>query len=771
MEKKNENNKAAIRMLGKRIHPVFVANSENLQPYAELFVYEYENIAQKPLGTLFGIFKVNNTAVENAYVVNFLASTLRKEYFSNPRRSPSISLESALNRVNVALSELAKQGNTGWLGNMEFAVCALENETLHFSVSGESFIFLARNGSLTEISYGLSPEPEDQNPLKTFTDLSSGRLRHGDRVIITTKELINLFPHEKLQLESNRFSFEELGRLAHTALVNEFNLAATILVDFFEETRPSPTFQTKDKRDQTQPVLMGNYFSKNTFEGSSAISESHNSSQTNDTYPEPPSTKKMGHIYIQQEHDTQKENASFFQKHFPLWKEHCVEMVDSTKSVIVTVTRWIRKETSQFASSQFAKLRTGTKKVTAQMKKKRSSKTLEYTPNDDWQRFEEASQTPDKFHEEFQDQKEVTERTPSYSRNENTPNHVQYIISQLLNGLRHALDFIAKRLLPNIARLKQSFLSLSGRNKIIALVLLALIILAPLFLSRWSEDTPPEQKEAVTTSVIQSDVPPQNPFSQEKNISFRGIETLRVLTPPGTETERILALKNGVAALSMRSIRIIDDKGIRDIPFPEGKTLLAEKAVYMPDVDLVFLPESSEIVWAFSPYNNSFTQNKVALNTNPTSVFFATYLTYLYALDTSSGAIMRFPRSSQNGFAAGTVWLKTPADFAKVNDFAADGALFVAQKNSITRFFKNKQEPFTLEKTTTPLSVDKIVTQNESDPLIILDTKQNRIVWYEKSGTIQKQVVLEGDEKAKDIALSQNSLLVSFSSGKIALLE
>ena len=145
-------NKDVIKELEKTISPILVVNNSSLKPYVELFEYEPENIYQQPLGSLVGFFEVKEFSEDSAYIVNFLTSVLKKEYYINPKRPVTESLDSALHKVNMALSELAKHGNVEWLGKLNAAICVLEKNNTHFSVSGDAKIFLYRKQGLSEIS-------------------------------------------------------------------------------------------------------------------------------------------------------------------------------------------------------------------------------------------------------------------------------------------------------------------------------------------------------------------------------------------------------------------------------------------------------------------------------------------------------------------------------------------------------------------------------------------------------------------------------------------
>lgn len=209
---------------------ISVAKSGFLKPYMACFNALPDNIAREPLGMLAGVFLIGDRSEDSAYIVNFLSSLAKKEYYGNPRRSAIESFESCLHKINLGLSELAKEGNTEWIGTLDAALLAIERNNLHFSVAGKSSVLLLRDHRLSVISDGLAEEGEC-HPMKTFTDVASGKICSGDTILLTTPELFSAVSEAELERAAARLSREELERFLQTVIVNRLDLSATILVD------------------------------------------------------------------------------------------------------------------------------------------------------------------------------------------------------------------------------------------------------------------------------------------------------------------------------------------------------------------------------------------------------------------------------------------------------------------------------------------------------------------------------------------------------------
>jgi len=155
-EKKRQEKTKALPELKTSVTEVLVVSGRTFQPFIRTFSYVGENISKSNLGTLFGVFEIDDQSEDSAYVVNFLASVAKKEYFNNPRRGAIESFEAALHKINLALAELVKHDNIAWLGKLHGTIGVLEKNNFHFSVTGQAKILLLRDDELAEISAGLA---------------------------------------------------------------------------------------------------------------------------------------------------------------------------------------------------------------------------------------------------------------------------------------------------------------------------------------------------------------------------------------------------------------------------------------------------------------------------------------------------------------------------------------------------------------------------------------------------------------------------------------
>lgn len=318
---------------------ILVCNDKKSRPLIEIFIQEPENITQENLGTLLGVFEISDNTENSSYIANYLISILKKEYFSKPKRGAIESFEAALHKANLALSKLAEHGNVNWIGKLNAIVASIEKNNLHLTQTGTAVAFFIRSASMTDISDGLASEDIDTNPLKTFTNVTSGRLEKSDKIILSTNGILEIFSPEEIKKSALRFSEEKFIQFLKTALGNELEKAAVIIADISEKELPeNPEIVPKN----TAPI---NAFSKNTFsKACPSLPEKEIVQEMLHKEVAALSNEKNGHIYIKEE-TAIPSTSSLTQDYLAVAKEKSKVCLDATSSFLKPVFSfsWLRK--------------------------------------------------------------------------------------------------------------------------------------------------------------------------------------------------------------------------------------------------------------------------------------------------------------------------------------------------------------------------------------------------------------------------------------------
>jgi len=739
MQGKNSEKKANSGELEKIISPILVANNSKLKPFIELFEAYPENINLQPLGTMIGFFKINDKSEDSAYIVNFLASVIKKEYFINYKRPVSESLDGALHKVNLTLSEIAKNGNVRWIGQLDSAICVLEKNILHFTVSGTAQILLLRNQMLSNISQDLNPEELEPNPLKTFSNVSSGYLEAGDKIIITSGELFNLFSLNEIKKGSLRFDQEKFVQFLKTAMINELDSAATVVIDINENAVKVERKKAKAKEvEQELNAFDGKTFEKPTISPEDLHPLDKDSSNSEYT------DEKTGHIYVQGD-DQESPETSFWGNLGTTLGEKMVDLSywlkNATRKIKLSLKRFFILVKEQLITLKISLVR----KIKVAKKKRKEAATLKASDSETV--IFEENNFPESEPENIPAMKEVL---PEINNTASFWSKFQSWFGKInLSQITSKLKFI----LPDTNKIKNSFSYWDYQKRLYVILILVAILVIPLIFSRWPLKKPP---------VIQEEIAIQ-PSAKELLLEDKSI--IEMAANPSliasSDIKKVIFLNNQLFAVSPAEITSLDTNGIvtkYSLPADFTSPILATS---MEDLNLIFLLSKSGRLISFSPISKKFQENNLVLPANSRIEGLATYLTYVYAADSNANQIYRYPRA-EGGFGAKSDWLKDAIDLKNLSDLAIEENLYLAQNNKIVKLFQGKVQPFTLTETPTPFSVNKLFAGRKLTHLYALDSQNGRVAKLSKDGTILNQYYNDALRDASDFAVNETNNKVFF---------
>lgn len=156
----------------------------------ESFVYEPSNVEEEKLGHLFIMGRIRNLERTSFYLINLLASRIKREYYLNPHRNPSLAFELSLKEANQVLKENEERIN--WFGNLDFFIAILLEKKLYFTFIGKIKVFILRGIEIIELTKDYT---FNKNLLFPFSFVLEGNIKKGDSLIFSTS---NVFSKEKL---------------------------------------------------------------------------------------------------------------------------------------------------------------------------------------------------------------------------------------------------------------------------------------------------------------------------------------------------------------------------------------------------------------------------------------------------------------------------------------------------------------------------------------------------------------------------------------------
>lgn len=770
--------------LEKHFREIVVGNGRSQEPYIIAFHYASDNVSGSPLGTLFGFFEVEIHDQDAAYIVNFLASVAKKEYFANPRRSPVESFEAALHKINVALAEIVKHGNVSWLGHLHGAIGSVADNSLLFSVTGEGELYLARGEMFRSISTGLADASGEPHPLKTFTEISSGELFDADFILAFSPSVWSLFSAEDLQRNLSRLGPADFEQFLRTALVNELPIAAVTLLTCSAPVEIHSPTQVKEERKPT--VSLSNVWSGKPFDEAlkNKRSSTHPERETKatKTVQDEYVDQKTGHIYVQAPPEVA------FEEHTHHWKEHWEMFAHSLEKRLrdwhvsakkigrrtrrggSLVALSITNQTSQIHRFMMRRGR-GVKRALADYQQKRLAAKAEQkqqaiiskkattitseelnTPLSEPDLNAHLTSSPEaeaphlginndistdrvrRFfqrepHQEIPLRETIRQQWAHWSGHANT----RFPLLSGLKGIPTALSARSLRVMrcfrTSIDHLQIFLSTRTPHQKWLALGIILFITLGLISLIAW-----PEEQTAPEERVTSSSTPPLPAFPPANEPQSRLLTDSRSVYPGnGSPTIALLNLNDTPILITTKSI--VNLKTQESTTAPEPVRLAAA----MDDLNALFILGESDTLYLWSITTKKFEQNTLPRSTGTTIDALGAYLTYLYALDQKTGIIQRYPRA-EGGFGTPTNWLKESVSLAPLGTMAVhENIALTFQNKEPVLFSRGRRSAPVFSGTTTLVTADILAFDQKTGDLLVLDRANKRIIRWSATGTLLNQ--------------------------------
>jgi hypothetical protein len=757
MPKANEKEKS-FTILEKDLNVISVLNNPKLSPFLDIFRHYPENISLQNLGILTGFFRIKDFQEESAYIVNFLSSVLKKEYYANSKKSIESSFDCALRKVNLALSEIAKEGNINWIGEIDGIVCVLEKNNLHFSVCGKAKVFLFRNQQLSEISADMASEEIEPNPLKTFVNVSSGRLEKGDKLIICDDDIFKVFSQEEIKKGANRFPREKFIQFIKTALTNKLDIVGAIVVDIFEK-------KEEKKIAQEDHSEVYNVFSKKVFEEKKPAPRGLNEilrQEENNNYTD----EKTGHIYIQEGNEEIKKESNF-NLFWLSFKENLGDafywIKDKTRKRMSLVGRSIAKANRDLATNAKLKLEERRK---IRLEKKEEAEKLAAASAAAKAMADKKAIADEKALADEKERAALASANATIVKKEEIaiPAFNEPFLARLAKRKaelerqeteektqdKKAIFATFKRIIPDFGKIKELFASFSNKQKLYAGIIIFLILFVPfVFLKLQSamkaKPVPPQAEQKVPDA--------RELFSKEKNIVFLdNLEKLSDLQNP----KGLMFLNEKIIAVNDSKLISRDLSGdIKEISWPENYGKIKDSDP-MKDLNLgLFYTDQNKVI-SYLSATAQLKENNISIPANSKISSLATYLTYAYLLDSESSQIYRYPRA-EGGFGEKTNWLKDSIDLSSACCMAIDENVYLINSGLVIKLFKGQKQELNLEPTINPFTPEEIFTDSDTQNLYVLDKENGRIIKYGKDGELLGQYLHEDIKKSTGLAVDEKN--------------
>lgn len=153
---------------------------------------------QAKLGMVFSHVEILNPWFPTSQIGQTVINTLIREYYAGTDTSDLVNFENAIKKVNESLAQIAQNGDTDWIGKFSSVLVLISGKDAHFAQTGHSHAYLYRGGKINHITEGLEQE-EAPHPLKTFSNLTSGTLQEGDKIIVANTSFYEVLEPPELK--------------------------------------------------------------------------------------------------------------------------------------------------------------------------------------------------------------------------------------------------------------------------------------------------------------------------------------------------------------------------------------------------------------------------------------------------------------------------------------------------------------------------------------------------------------------------------------------
>ncbi len=150
-------------------------------------------------GSIYSHVEILNPWFAASQVGQSIINTLIREYYKADDTSDLNNFETAIKEVNESLAQIAQSGETDWIGRLSSVLVLINGLEAHFAQTGQSHAYLYRGNQINHITEGLENEVSP-HPLKTFTNLTSGTLQEGDKIVVANSTFFEIIDPSELKI-------------------------------------------------------------------------------------------------------------------------------------------------------------------------------------------------------------------------------------------------------------------------------------------------------------------------------------------------------------------------------------------------------------------------------------------------------------------------------------------------------------------------------------------------------------------------------------------
>jgi hypothetical protein len=786
--------------------------------FGDIFVYEPENVEEQNLGNLFIVGELKDLPRNSSYIVNLLASKIKKEFYSDTKRTAEESLEAALSQANKTLSEIADSGSGEYVGRLSMICGTYRGNKFYLSQVGKIRSLLIRNGEILDIMKEESGAAV--SPKRVFNNIASGELATGDMVIFATSGLFNVFSLEKLRQLGSSSALDDFSSNLQEEIEKEDNEIVSALImkiegekksgmnrvkiapekEIEEIKTPEETFDNMQVEEDEKPYKI--------TEGN----PEENLSETEEEYESEDEAASIDPEKTEAEIEEKNENMISTEPSEAVSPKISEEKADIAAIGTEAKTPSSRKTAETVSLSdiikEYEKRETGKEDSSSDSEQDRNIERI--VSKKEANNFEDLDEKKEGLGEKF------SSRAKNYFESANLGEIKSNIADKFKKTFQGEKEYKLKS--------AQKFSFIKGKKAIVVIVvLLAVVAGAYYFNSSKNKDKADKEKLTAYQSMLSDSKSKMDQgevdlisgtqadagklFVEAKTLALKvkneygdglSADADTVIAKAQIEIDKIdkivkVDTSQTVATFENANIKnLVEINGVDyaidgkensayKVDAKNGKlTQIANASDKIGEIKLAQNFQNQEILLSdgsgFSSFSvKSGTIQKLSAKLDSSVADFAVYTKNIYLLSPSGNQIYKYQRTSQ-GLDNKTAWLKS-GDIKNAISFTIDQYVYILTSDGqVKKYFTGTEftgtngKKFEIQQPSEKISAPgKIYTLMDQEYLYITEPGKNRILIFDKtSGTLVKQLVSTDFSDLRDISVdAKETTLLALVNNKI----
>ncbi len=693
-------------------------------------------------GILFNVIEITNPINISSPIANRIINCIDQTYSKSNNVSDSVNFEITIKGVNDTLGKITRNGETSWIGNLNSVIVLANDDKLYLTQTGKAEAYLFRSEKLEHITETTTKNLEP-HPLKTFSNIISGQIKPGDKILLTSPKLFDYFSKERLkQIIASSNIYHAIENIAIILKKEKITDVSLILFEF----NTKEEFGSRIIEDAKEII----YLDKEDF--SSFWPQIKQYLNNIKPYWEN-FKKKINGAYNKTAHFSKEKVTPFLKENWSKVKKASKDNLDKIKDK--------KKPEEKFNNSVKTPLELKTEKkyqVHDYSHKKRKSKFVTYL---------------EKLFSDIKNFIVCTLEKITSKKN----HYVIYIIVVVILASALIFSMIQLRKKQNLNKeIEQASIELNeAKAKFQDEAKLAIL---------YNENE--KATELLSEIIITCEKFQDNPSLKEKAnellLEARGeldkltkttrINTFEEITNFNNSNQFTIA-NDIIYSFEQNSNKILyypisSNSNTKEILLPD-KTDSIESITYLGDNKNIIVYTAENQMYK-TQENDKVEKIYPIRGQWPTIDKFITYFGSIYALDKNQNQIIRFTKSTE-GYEKPTNYISDNTDIIDAVSFAIDGSVYLLKQNGkVEKLSRGKKVEFNIEEIPNPQSKitnpKKIYTDTEAKSIWILDN--HRIIEFDKKGNFIKQYIFNNLNNIDDFIISyENNKFFILDSNKI----